>query len=69
MASSRTLTHLFIALLPLAVGPGNGAYAAERKIEITFANWAAAEGTTKPAIETIARSRFRIAKTSLYVIG
>ncbi|HUH92042.1 MAG TPA: extracellular solute-binding protein [Casimicrobiaceae bacterium] len=53
MASSRTLTHLFIALLPLAVGPGNGAYAAERKIEITFANWAAAEGTTKPAIERV----------------
>jgi len=40
------------ALLVLAAGP---ARAADAAVEITFANWAAAEGTTRPAIEQVIR--------------
>ena len=41
------LTALAAWALPL------GSFAADTKATITFANWAAAEGTTKPAIEQV----------------
>jgi len=43
---------LFASLGALALAFATGVSAAE-KVEVTFANWAAAEGTTKPAIDQV----------------
>lgn len=48
----RRLAVLVTASIIAVLGFATGAYAADR-IEISFANWAAAEGTTKPAIDQV----------------
>ena len=44
---------LFAASITLLFGFAIDAVAADGKIVITFANWAAAEGTTKPSIDQV----------------
>jgi multiple sugar transport system substrate-binding protein len=45
--------HLRLAALAMALGVAAGPAAAAEKITLTFANWASAEGATRPGIEKV----------------
>src|SRR5579862_8900819 len=51
--SHRLLRALLAAAVIPWVASGVDAFAADAPVTVTFANWAAAEGTTKPAIEQV----------------
>jgi multiple sugar transport system substrate-binding protein len=53
MFHPHAFRRLWIVFFALALGVAFDAAAADAKIEITFANWAAAEATTKPAIDQV----------------
>jgi multiple sugar transport system substrate-binding protein len=52
MSRSKKLGCIAVVALGFAVGTAGGVRAAD-KVTLTFANWAAAEGTTRPAIEKV----------------
>jgi len=54
MFRSATVRHLILVTTPLVFGLvfATGTSVAD-KVEVTFANWTAAEGTTKPAIDQV----------------
>jgi multiple sugar transport system substrate-binding protein len=52
MSRSKKLGYIAVVALGFAVGTAGSVRAAD-KVTLTFANWAAAEGTTRPAIEKV----------------
>jgi len=52
MSRSKKLGYIAVVALGFAVGTAASVRAAD-KVTLTFANWAAAEGTTRPAIEKV----------------
>jgi multiple sugar transport system substrate-binding protein len=52
MSRSKKLGYIAVVALGFAVGTVGSVRAAD-KVTLTFANWAAAEGTTRPAIEKV----------------